>query len=164
LEAEILGDACMELLIDNESGEKLPIGCEEMIRRAANAALEMEWPGIQAWASVTITTSSEIRRLNKKHRGIDKETDVLSFPLYNSLPAGQGLPDGQELLLGDIVISLEKAKSQADEYGHSLKRELAFLTVHSCLHLFGYDHADQKSEKAMFAKQDAILEKAGIGR
>jgi probable rRNA maturation factor len=149
----------MELLLENESGEELPPECEEAMRRAAGAALEMERPGFSAEASVLIVTSAEIRQLNKKHRGIDKETDVLSFPQYNSLPDG---PQGA--LLGDIVISMEKAKAQALEYGHSLKRELAFLTVHSCLHLFGYDHMEPGSEKAMFAKQDAILEKAGIGR
>jgi probable rRNA maturation factor len=165
----------MDLSLENESGDELPRDCEEAMRRAASAALEMESQGLQAEASVIITTSEEIKRLNKKHRGIDRETDVLSFPLYVSLPVGQGnknrmneqekpQPIQPELLLGDIVISLEKAKAQAEEYGHSLKRELAFLTVHSCLHLFGYDHCDEESEKAMFAKQDQILERAGIGR
>ncbi|MDR1642970.1 MAG: rRNA maturation RNase YbeY [Clostridiales bacterium] len=154
----------MDLSLENESGDELPRDCEEAMRRAASAALEMESPGLQAEASVIITTSEEIKRLNKKHRGIDRETDVLSFPLYKTLPTGQENKNLPELLLGDIVISLEKAKAQAEEYGHSLKRELAFLTVHSCLHLFGYDHCDEESEKAMFAKQDQILERAGIGR
>ncbi|MDD3766001.1 MAG: rRNA maturation RNase YbeY [Eubacteriales bacterium] len=109
--------------------------------------------------SVVITDDEEIQRLNKEFRGKDAPTNVLSFPMYDE----DGALDDE--VLGDIVISLERAKIQADEYGHSLERELAFLTVHSMLHLFGYDHETGKEdEKEMFSKQEEILSLLGLER
>lgn len=120
--------------------------------------------------SLTFTDNEGIRIANAEIRGIDKPTDVLSFPLLETDEDGtifledEDFSDGA-VLLGDIVISLEKALSQAEEYGHSFMRELSFLTVHSVLHLLGYDHergADE--EKIMFQKQDEILNALGITR
>lgn len=106
--------------------------------------------------SVLITDNETIHKLNKKYRGKDSPTDVLSFPLCDE----EGNLDEEEL--GDIVISLERAEFQAKEYGHSLEREIAFLTAHSMLHLMGYDHEADESE--MFDKQEEILESLNIIR
>jgi len=109
--------------------------------------------------SVLITDNEEIRSLNLEYRQKDAPTDVLSFPLFDE----DGTLDEDEL--GDIVISLERAKAQAEEYCHSFKREMAFLTVHSMLHLLGYDHVtSEEDEKVMFGKQEEILNKIGITR
>lgn len=106
--------------------------------------------------SVVITDNEEIRELNLKFRGKDAPTDVLSFPMFNE----DGSLDDTEL--GDIVISLERAKSQSEEYNHSLRREVAFLTAHSMLHLLGYDHENGETE--MYEKQEEILTLLGITR
>ncbi len=106
--------------------------------------------------SVLITDNEEIKELNREYRQKDAPTDVLSFPLFDE----EGVLDEDEL--GDIVISLERAKEQAQEYGHSLKREVAFLTAHSMLHLFGYDH--ENGEQEMYKMQDDILNSLGITR
>ena len=115
--------------------------------------------------SVTVTDNEGIREINKEYRNIDKETDVLSFPATD---AGESFTRSREtgcFILGDIVISLEKAVAQAQEYGHSFEREAAFLTVHSMLHLLGYDHVNsEEEEREMFGKQDIILEAMGISR
>ncbi|MGN0577504.1 MAG: rRNA maturation RNase YbeY [Ruminiclostridium sp.] len=115
--------------------------------------------------SVTFTDNRGIREINKEYRGIDKETDVLSFPATD---AGESFTRSREtgcFILGDIVLSLEKAVSQAQEYGHSFEREAAFLTVHSMLHLLGYDHVNsEEEEREMFGKQEIILEAMGISR
>jgi len=106
--------------------------------------------------SVLITDNEEIRSLNLEYRQKDAPTDVLSFPLFDE----DGTLDEDEL--GDIVISLERAKAQAEEYNHSLKREVAFLTAHSMLHLLGYDH--ENGEQEMYVKQEEILNELGITR
>lgn len=106
--------------------------------------------------SVVITDNDEIQKLNRQFREKDSPTDVLSFPMFNE----DGSFDDTEL--GDIVISLERAKAQAEEYNHSLKREVAFLTAHSMLHLLGYDHENGETE--MFEKQEEILSLLGITR
>ena len=125
--------------------------------------------------SVTLTDNDMIHDINLSERGIDKPTDVLSFPMVdfdvpNNLsyveryPQDYFNPETGELLLGDIVISLEKVFSQAEEYGHSDKRELAFLVAHSCLHLFGYDHIDDKDREQMEGLQNEILNMKGYTR
>lgn len=114
--------------------------------------------------SITFTDNEQIHDINLYHRDIDSETDVLSFPLMDE----NGLSFNHETdcyMLGDIVISTEKAIQQAEEFGHSFEREIAFLTVHSMLHLLGYDHVtSEKDEREMFAKQDLILDALGITR
>lgn len=108
--------------------------------------------------SVLICDNDEIKKLNGQFRDIDSPTDVLSFPMYDE----DGELDSDEL--GDIVISLERAAAQAEEFGHSLRREVAFLTAHSMLHLFGYDHIDDSEREEMFEKQEEILAQLGITR
>lgn len=108
--------------------------------------------------SVLICDNDEIKKLNGQFRDIDSPTDVLSFPMYDE----DGELDPDEL--GDIVISLERAAAQAEEIGHSLRREVAFLTAHSMLHLFGYDHIDDSEREEMFEKQEEILAQLGITR
>lgn len=134
-----------------------------LVRRAVGKALKFEEVPFSAELSVTFTDNEEIKRLNSEYRNIDKETDVLSFPLYD---AGEiSFIDGKKAALGDIVISLEKAKTQAEEYGHSFEREVAFLTVHSVLHLLGYDHeVSEDAEIEMFARQEEILKKMKLDR
>ncbi len=112
---------------------------------------------------MTLVDNERIRGMNAEFRGIDRETDVLSFPLGDE----EGFevdPDTDAILLGDIVISLERANAQAEEYGHSFKREVAFLITHSLFHLLGYDHMTEDEEKEMFAKQEKVLQKLGITR
>ncbi len=134
-----------------------------LVRRAVGQTLKYERVPFSAELSVTFVDNDDIKKLNAEYRSIDRETDVLSFPLYES---GEiALNDGKRAVLGDIVISLEKAVSQAAEYGHSLEREVAFLTVHSVLHLLGYDHeTGQEDEEEMFSVQEEILKKMKLGR
>jgi len=116
---------------------------------------------------VLIVDNEYIKGLNKTHRNIDKETDVLSFPIFE-FKEGQLQEDinivEEEIPLGDIVISLEKAYEQANEFGHSLEREVAYLTVHSALHLLGFDHIDQNDMKTMRDYEEKILQGMGLER
>ena len=133
-----------------------------LTRRAVKAALEYERVTFVPEISVTFTDNEGIRELNAVHRNIDRPTDVLSFPLFEKEELSEA-SDGDAL--GDIVISLEKAREQANEYGHSFEREVAFLTVHSMLHLLGYDHEiSEEDEKEMFEKQEEILKTIGLNR
>ena len=104
--------------------------------------------------SVTFTDNEKIKEVNKLNRGIDSETDVLSFPMFDDFIDIEG-----EFSFGDILLSLEKAKEQAELYDHSFEREVAFLTAHSMLHLLGYDHIEEEDEKVMRAKQREIMKK-----
>ena len=120
--------------------------------------------------SVIIVDNEEIRAINIEHRDIDKSTDVLSFPMVEFVNGelisdkGDYNMDFDWLMLGDIIISAETAKSQAIEYGHSFEREIAFLTAHSCFHLLGYDHMIDTEEKVMINKQESILKEMGLTR
>lgn len=155
----------MKIYIDlSDEQDKLspPENAEKLIEDCAKAALSEEGITDDAELSVTFTDNENIRKLNSEFRGIDRETDVLSFPL------GDGEfecdPDNGAILLGDIVISLERAAAQAEEYGHSFRREVAFLITHSLFHLLGYDHMNEDEEREMFSKQEKVLEKLGIVR
>ena len=135
-----------------------------LVRNAIEAALDYEQYGNVCEVSVSFTDNAGIHELNKKFRGIDRPTDVLSFPLFDY--EGSEEPPVDELMgmLGDIVISLEQAKIQAEEYGHSFEREVAFLTVHSMLHLLGYDHETGEEDEAdMRRRQSEIMEIMGLG-
>lgn len=126
-----------------------------LIRRAVNAALRFEKFGRDAEISVTFVDNEKIHALNKEYRGVDRPTDVLSFPMED-----EDFDDGECAVLGDIVLSPEQAAKQAAEYGHSFEREVCFLTVHSMLHLLGYDHeTGPEDEKDMFARQDQIMKR-----
>lgn len=140
-----------------------PEDFEKLVEDCARAALEEEKIEDDAEVSVTLVDNSRIRELNKEFREIDRETDVLSFPLGDE-NGFEVDPDTDAILLGDIVISLEKAKSQSEEYGHSFRREVAFLVTHSLFHLLGYDHMTPEEETEMFAKQEKVLTNLGITR
>ena len=133
-----------------------------LVKAAIGAALDFEDFTADCEVSVTFTDNEKIHALNREYRDVDRPTDVLSFPLYEGDGLGQAFGP---ISLGDIVLSLEKAKSQAEEYGHSFEREVAFLTVHSTLHLLGYDHeTSEEEEKDMFARQNAIMDMMGLTR
>lgn len=118
-----------------------------------------------AEVSVTFVDDLEIQELNKNYRGKDQATDVLSFPMYEAEETQIIVDDEEEdLMLGDIIISVPSAREQALEYGHSFERELGFLMVHGFLHLLGYDHESEEMEKEMFTKQEDILKKYGLVR
>ena len=131
-----------------------------LVRRAVNATLRYENYEREAEVSVTFTDNEQIHALNLSYRGVDRPTDVLSFPMDD-----EDFDDGECAVLGDIVLSLEKADAQAKEYGHSFEREVGFLTVHSMLHLLGYDHeTSEADEKEMFDRQNAILAEMKLER
>ena len=135
-----------------------------LVREAIEATLDYEQYGNPCEVSVSFVDNAEIRDLNKKFRGIDKATDVLSFPLFDYEGESEEPPVDEMLgMLGDIVLSLEQADIQANEYGHSFEREVAFLTVHSMLHLLGYDHETGEEDEAdMRRRQSAVMDLMGL--
>lgn len=151
------------VLIKNDQKKiKMTPDLRRLVKKAVTATLEFEDFGRRAEVSVTFTDNEKIHALNREYRKVDRPTDVLSFPLFDGEEYDT---DGDAVLLGDIVLSLEQAQKQAEEYGHSFEREVAFLTVHSMLHLLGYDHeTSPEDERDMFARQDEILISAGITR
>lgn len=135
-----------------------------LVRGAVLASLEYEGFGADTELSVTFTDNEGIRAINAEYRGIDAPTDVLSFPLTDYEGVDFPVADEPCSSLGDIVISLERADEQAEQFGHSFEREVAFLTVHSMLHLLGYDHVNSEEEDAeMRRRQREILESMGLG-
>ncbi len=143
---------------------------KDLIRKSALAALKYMEFRTDVEISVVLIDNDGIRDLNKLHRNIDRATDVLSFPMFEYDENGEIIEDYAEfnemgeLCLGDIVISLERAHEQAEEYGHSPEREIGFLTVHSMLHLLGYDHMTPEDEEEMFGYQKDILDEIGLTR
>ena len=136
-----------------------------LVKAAIYSALAYEDFQCSAEISVTFTDNEGIREINREHRDIDAPTDVLSFPMMSEDGECDINMATEAILLGDIVISLERAHEQAAELGHSFTREVAFLTVHSVLHLLGYDHVTgEEDERVMCEKQSAVLEFMGIGR
>ena len=135
-----------------------------LVRRAIEATLDYEQYSNPCEVSVTFTDNEEIHKLNKQFRGVDRPTDVLSFPLFDYEGESEEPPVDEMLgMLGDIVLSLEQVGVQAEEYGHSFEREVAFLSVHSTLHLLGYDHEKSEEEdKEMRAKQTEIMRIMGL--
>ena len=154
-----------KVVIENEQkAVKVPKGLRMLIRRCCTAVLTMENFEGDAEVSVTLVDNEQIHELNKQHRNIDSETDVLSFPLGVDGVYDINLDTG-EAQLGDIVISLEKAIEQAERYGHSLQREVGYLTVHSMLHLLGYDHENGGLELLhMREKEEQALTELGLKR
>jgi probable rRNA maturation factor len=151
----------LELYFENQSGAELAPGTEDRLTEVIRLGLERAEKTGGYEVSVTFTTPDEIRRLNREYRGNDSVTDVLSFTYDEEW---QNVPSGMPMVLGDIVICIERAKEQAEEYGHSLTRELAFLTAHGLMHLLGHDHEDDDEERAMMAEQEAVLSALGILR
>ncbi len=148
---------------DEQDKIKLDFNAEELIEKCTEQALVEEEIDESAEVSVTFVDNEKIRALNNEHRGIDRETDVLSFPAFTD-DGFEVNPENDAIILGDIVISLEKAKAQSEEYGHSMLRETAFLIAHSLFHLLGYDHETEAEEKEMFEKQENVLQRLGITR
>lgn len=135
-----------------------------LVRKTVRAALAYEHFTDPVEVSVTFTDNEGIRELNREHRSIDRATDVLSFPMYD-FHAGEKPEPGERVALGDIVLSLERAAEQAEEFGHSYDREVAFLTAHSVLHLLGYDHERSPEEdEDMRRRQREILDGMGLTR
>ena len=161
----------MRVSINNDQNKfKVTKEMRDLVRLAVKTSLEyMDFPQ-NCEISVMFTSNERIKRLNRNHRSIDRVTDVLSFPLFEYDEDGEIIEDeldfnpNGEMLLGDIVISLERAAEQAEEYGHSFEREVGFLTVHSMLHLFGYDHMTPEDEEDMFEYQREILNEMGLTR
>ncbi len=157
-------DKIKVIISNDQTAVKIPSGMRMLIRRCCNAVLVNEKFVGPAEISVSIVDDETIHDLNKKHRNIDRSTDVLSFPL-----GVDGVydvnNDTNAQLLGDIVISIEHAVHQAEMYGHSLNREIAFLTVHSMLHLLGYDHEAGGLELVrMREKEESVLTQLGLVR
>ena len=133
-----------------------------LVAGALRAAFEYEGLEGDAEVSVTFVSDAGIRRFNREYRGIDRATDVLSFPLFEGGDVEDGL-GGEEYQLGDVVLSLERARAQSELYGHSFEREVAFLCVHSALHLMGYDHERGESdEQDMGCRQRDIMKILGL--
>lgn len=164
----------MTLYFEEEGDLTLELPCEELAKTVMEAALDYEECPYEAEVNLLLTMNEEIREMNARFREIDRATDVLSFPMvdYNEPGNFEFLeeadeyfhPESGELMLGDIVISKEKVLSQAEEYGHSPKREYAFLIAHSMLHLMGYDHMEEEERICMETRQNEILERLGITR
>lgn len=150
---------------NNQNIVKIPVGIRLLVRRCCQAVLAYENFTENAEVSISFVSNKEIRNLNKIYRNKDKETDVLSFPLTGEDGHTEINAETGAVLLGDVVISLETAVRQAEIYGHSLEREVGFLTVHSMLHLLGYDHETSPlEERIMREKEEAVLENLGISR
>ena len=165
----------MTVTIEYEAEKKLSLPYEEIIREIVEASLDYEECPYEAEVNVILTDNPSIQEINRENRQIDAPTDVLSFPLVDyGRPADFSHveeqaedyfnPETGELMLGDIVISAEKVLEQAEEYGHSVKREYAFLIVHSVLHLTGYDHMVPEEAEWMEQRQRQILEQLHITR
>lgn len=165
----------MTFQMEYETQKKLNLSWEEIVNTVIEACLDFENCPYEVEVNVIFTDNTGIQEINKEYRHIDAPTDVLSFPLVDyEYPADfehveeqaedYFNPETGELMLGDIILSVDKIVEQAEAYGHSEKRELAFLVAHSMLHLMGYDHMEDEERKIMEEKQSKILEDLGITR
>lgn len=165
----------MTFYVENETACHFPFSAEDVGRLVCEAVLEREGCPYEAQVNLVLTDNEGIREINRESRGMDKETDVLSFPnvdfteqshfdIDEEREADYFDPDSGELVLGDIMISVDKVFEQAKRYGHGVKREFAFLVAHSMLHLCGYDHMEESDRALMERRQDEILTGLGITR
>lgn len=164
----------MTIDFENEQELAFDFDYEETAKQVIETVLDQEQCPYEAQVSLLLTDDESIRKANREFRGIDRATDVLSFPMVDfPAPASYDFlesedtcfhPETGELLLGDIVISIPRALEQSREYGHSMKREYAFLIAHSALHLLGYDHIDDTERSIMEEKQEKALHTLGIER
>ena len=164
----------MALFFEEEGTLQLELPCEDLASKVINAAMDYIGCPYEAEINLLLTMNDEIQEMNRNFREINRATDVLSFPMIDYEEAGNFEfleemdecfhPETGELMLGDIVISKEKVISQAEEYGHSIEREYAFLIAHSMLHLFGFDHMEEDERKEMEQMQKEILEQLQITR
>lgn len=155
----------VKVIITNEQKEvKIPTGMRMLVRRCCTAVLTLENFEGSAEVDVRFVNDAEIHRLNREFRNVDRSTDVLSFPLGENGVYDTN-PETGAKMLGDIVISMEHAEEQAKRYSHSLQREVGFLTVHSMLHLLGYDHVNEGIETVrMREKEETVLTQLGLKR
>lgn len=163
------------IIVDDEAQVRLPIDAQKVIDRVIPFAMEQLECPYEFQVSVLLTDADEVHRLNREFRGIDRTTDVLSFPMLE-LPAPGDFsavdesdpesfdPDTGELLLGDMVLNTSAVIAQAEEYGHTVERELAFLVLHSLLHLAGWDHEEERERIQMETLQEKILQDLHIER
>lgn len=159
------------ITLDFEGESTLTQGQREMIDKSIETALSLEGCLLDCEINVLITDDAGIQEINREQREIDAPTDVLSFPMLELTP-GEALvdefylePGTGKVMLGDMVLNLDRIYSQAEEYGHSRERELSYLVVHSVLHLLGYDHLDEGEQKALMrSREEAILKHMGIER
>lgn len=166
----------MALFYEEEAAFKVDFAPQEVAEAVINQVADMEEVPYEFDIYVTMVDNAAIHEINMEQRGIDRPTDVLSFPMvdfeapavYDMLDTEEGNvyfdPDSGELMLGDIVLSIPRIMAQAEEYGHGRKREYAFLIAHSMLHLLGYDHMTEEEAKIMEEKQNQALNALGIGR
>lgn len=165
----------MTIAIENETGTDFPFDYNSLANQVIMYTIERENFPYEAEINLTLVDDEAIREINREYREIDRATDVLSFPMLSYEEAGDFSrledeeadnfnPDTGEILLGDIIISVPRVYAQAEEFGHSLKREFAFLIVHSMLHLFGYDHLEPEEAAFMENKQREILNEMKILR
>lgn len=155
----------LEIEYNDETGELSENQIQQILELLTLAA-EMENITEESELSLTFVTNEKIHQINKEYRGVDRPTDVISFALEESVEEEIEIIGAPSMprILGDIIISIPKAKEQAMEYGHSFMRELGFLAVHGFLHLLGYDHGTKEEEKEMFTKQEKILTQFGLSR
>lgn len=165
----------MTIYLENETDKEFSFDEYQVAEQVIQEVLYMESCPYEAQVNILLTDNEGIRVYNKEHRHIDKETDVLSFPnldfeepgvfdVEEERKADYCDPYTEEMILGDIIISVDKVREQAESYGHSEKREFAFLVAHSMLHLSGYDHMKEEEARVMEAKQEQVLQKLGITR
>ncbi|MDD6213208.1 MAG: rRNA maturation RNase YbeY [Clostridiales bacterium] len=164
----------MTITIEKETEKNLDFDYEQVISRVVEAVLDFEECPYEAEVNVLLTDNAAIHEINLENRGIDRPTDVLSFPMaeypapgdFSRLEEDLSVfhPETGELILGDIVISLEKVKEQAEKYGHSQLRELAFLVAHSMFHLMGYDHMEEEERIQMEERQNQLMDILDIRR
>ncbi len=149
------------IIQDNQKIVKVPTGTKMLVRQCCNAVMQMENFEEPAEVNVSFVDNEQIREYNKRYRNIDKETDVLSFPMGENGKYDEDPATGAKIL-GDIVISMEKAVEQAEMYGHGFPREVAYLTAHSMLHLLGYDHIEPLERVRMREKEEMVMNLLGL--
>jgi probable rRNA maturation factor len=165
----------MTFYVENETSKKFKFDVEKVVNEVVEEVLRLEECPYEAQINLLITDNEGIQGFNRQYRQVDAPTDVLSFPMISfekesdfSIVEDGGAdyfdPESGELILGDIIISVDKVREQAKKYGHSEKREFAFLTAHSMLHLCGYDHMQEDEAAAMEKKQEQVLSALGITR
>lgn len=167
----------MTFYVEDESKRQWPFSVQNLLEEVAGQTLVRENCPYEVQVNLLVTDNEGIREFNRQYRGLDRETDVLSFPNLDfevpgdfkdaEIPEKEADyfdPDSGELILGDIILSGEKVLAQAEEYRHSVRREFAFLIAHSMLHLCGYDHIEEKEAKEMEERQESVLAALGITR
>ncbi|NLN41469.1 MAG: rRNA maturation RNase YbeY [Clostridiales bacterium] len=167
----------MDIIIEidnNQDKIEITQDTEKLIYNSIKKVLDIEEFHLKAMVDIILVDNQDIRKINSEYRGVDKATDVLSFPILDLKSGQKSLdvntfnndidPDSGAIILGDIIVSMEKVKEQAEEYGHSFERELGFLIVHGMLHLLGYDHMTEDDRNKMRSKEEAVLKALNLTR